>query len=619
MSSSDWSSGFDIDTNDINEEAAVRVVKTSNQTKASNESSKIKNPHSKHIKLSKVNLVELESESRLASHSPKACNSNKAKTPLNFKINRKILDIFEDIKSPPIKNTDINERCSKFKETVKAKIEKLAQDQLEVQRKSCTFKPKLINNKRSARNFEEFLSEMKKYENCKVQKVKCMKNLNRKDEKIITHSPTISKNSLRIMKGKQEAPQAVYDKLYKEKKIIRLKKDTKLESMLSFSPAVNKKSKIIKREADITQILFDDAIRRQSKKTESPNYPTTHKFTSQNSEKLLVDRFKEEFSNQTTEILGENLEVTYSELVYILDSMHFIKNDSSDQGHKHEQDCIFQAWTKISGKDAETILKSSLFDFLLSVMNYESPNKDSQHIHSDFFSFYECRHLAILSQKLQKRQTSRHMTSTPVASVPLITPQEIKQKLGKYLDLKKDSLQNKWNRLKKAQSKPEATLNLFVPKINRGPKLLLEKSFNDSDSLSSEYIKFSEEHGSKSVHRTEILYNFSKIAQEKLEQISKENFAEKNSNNYSSTPVARKKPAVKNNCEMSQVKGVSRLLTKLRTSKQNEKKGKKPRISAFVLTVDPASNIHSTDSQSLADSDKNSAFSRTSSPCSDNS
>ena len=41
MSSSDWSSGFDIDTNDINEEAAVRVVKTSNQTKASNESSKI--------------------------------------------------------------------------------------------------------------------------------------------------------------------------------------------------------------------------------------------------------------------------------------------------------------------------------------------------------------------------------------------------------------------------------------------------------------------------------------------------------------------------------------------------------------------------------------------------
>ena len=71
-------------------------------------------------------------------------------------------------------------------------------------------------------------------------------------------------------------------------------------------------------------------------------------------------------------------------------------------------------------------------------------------------------------------------------------------------------------------------------------------------------------------------------------------------NDYSSTPVARKKSAVKNNCEMSQVKGVSRLLTKLRTSKQNEKKGKKPRISALVLTVDPASNIHSTDSQSLA-------------------
>ena len=619
MSSSDWSSDYDLDTNDINEAAAVRVVKTSNQTKASNESSKIENPHTKEIKISqKICFEELGSASRLTSRSPKPCKSTEAKTPLNFKISRKILDIFEDIKSPPLKNTDITERCNKFKETVKAKIEKIAQDQLEIQRKTCTFKPKLINNKRSARNFEELLSEMKEYENSKVQKVACMKTMSRKDETMITHSPTISKNSVRIMKGKQEASHAVHDKLYKEKKLVRLKRDKNLESLLSFSPSVNKKSRIIKREADITQILFDDAIRRQSKKSESPNYKTTHKFTSQNSEKLLIERFKDEFSNQTTETLGDKSELVYTDLVHILEGLHFIKNDSSDQGHQHEHDCILQAWTKLLVPSTETIEKSSLLEFLLSVLNYNPTNKASQHIHSDFFIFYEHRHLSILSQKLQKHDPSRHMPSAALASVPVVTPCEIKRKLGKYLDPKKDSLQDKWNRLKKAQCKPEALLNLFVPKINRGPRPLLEKSFNDSDSLSSEYIKFSEEHSSKSVHRTEILYNFSKIAQEKFEQISKENYAEKNSEDYSFTPVAAKK-SVRSNCEMSQVKGVSRLLTRLRTEKIKEKQGKKPRISGLVLNIDSTSNINSIGSQSPVDSEKNSVFSRNSSLCSDRS
>ena len=116
--------------------------------------------------------------------------------------------------------------------------------------------------------------------------------------------------------------------------------------------------------------------------------------------------------------------------------------------------------------------KSSLFEFLLSVMNYETPNKDSQHIHSDFFSFYECRHLAILSQKLQKHETSRHMTSTPWPQCPVVTPQEIKPKLGKYLDPKKDSLQNKWNRLKKAQSKPEAIAQSIRSQDKQGSKAI---------------------------------------------------------------------------------------------------------------------------------------------------
>ena len=221
MSSSDWSSSIDMDLNEMNEEAAVRIVKTSNQGQFSKILQGASNHHHKDEKLSQLlKLDSLDQESRITtSYSPKASKSSLPKTPLNLKkINNKISDLFEDIKSPIPKIIDINERFYKFKEKVKAKIEKIAHDQEELEKKNCPFKPMLINNKRSTRNFGEFLQEMKTYEKCKDYKAKCLRNCVRKEKSLTTHTPALCKQSLQILTKKKELSQPVHDKLYNENK-----------------------------------------------------------------------------------------------------------------------------------------------------------------------------------------------------------------------------------------------------------------------------------------------------------------------------------------------------------------------------------------------------------------
>lgn len=593
MSGSDWSSDMELDINDINEEAAIRIVKSSNQAEISQFIKNLKKPSLNNLKF---DLEPTDPVSILTtSYSPQGSKSNNAKTPLS-QIRNNINDLFEDIKSPPRKHSDINERFSKFREKVKAKIEKIAQDQIEIQKKNCPFKPILINNKRSARNFDEFLSEMKKYEKSKFQNNMRLKNSKDKKGELVTHMPFVCKNSRKILEGKPESLQPVHDKLYNEKKLFSVKKDFKSENLLSFTPTLNMKSNCLKREANIDEILYEDAIRRQGKRSKSPEYVGPMKLISVNSEKLLADKFKEEFSACYSQLHEENLDLTYNEFVRVLEKMQFIHNDCEDLKYQMEKELVLKAWVKIAEKDSETISKSQIFDFLLAVMNY-LPTKTSQNIHREFINFYEFRHLSVISHKVERIKT-RCLTS---ASTPISS--QAKNRLENFLEI--SELQKKWKNLKDQKPQNPNQPN-FIPKIKRGPKTFLEKSFNDSDSISSEYLKFAEEQGSKSVHRTEILYNFSKLALEKAAICDK---------SLNDSPVPHKPPH-RSTCEMSQVKGVSKLLEKLRKSKREQL-----RIPGFKLKLGLPLNIHSVGTQSPVslDSHKSAVFSKQSSFGSDKS
>ena len=139
--------------------------------------------------------------------------------------------------------------------------------------------------------------------------------------------------------------------------------------------------------------------------------------------------------------------------------------------------------------------------------------------------------------------------------------------------------------------------------------------------MSSEYIKFSEESGSKSVHRTEILYNFSKIAQEKIAQMNKESQSDKSFSDHNSTPNLKKSLRKQQNSELSQVKKVSTLLSRLRKSKKPLKKYESTNSARQKQDIEMSSNIKSIESQSpvLLDSHRSVGLSKQSSFRSDKS
>ncbi|OMJ66313.1 hypothetical protein SteCoe_36877 [Stentor coeruleus] len=522
MSNSEWSSDIEVDMEELKEDATIRMVKSSNQAQFLSTLNKPLNSDLKTIEIPQMTTENTEQVSRLAtSYSPEASLGSLPKTPIKFKMNAKIMDIFDDIKSPPPKIPDINERFFKFKEKVKAKIEKMSQDQQELHKKTCTFKPKLLNNKRSARNFEEFLKEMKKFERSKDEKLNKLRTMKGKDNMIPTHAPALCKQSMKILR-KKDFVQPVHQKLYNERRLMDLKKDkSKAEPLPSFNPTVNQKSHDVKREGNINDVLYEDAVRRQKKRSISP-IEVKGKFVSEKSEQVLCDKFTREFISAVRKGFCEDKPwFTYSEFLFVLCEMDFIKNDVDDFGYYIEKDQTIKAWKEIEGVESEegkSISRQRLLDFLLAVMNYEHPSyfQDIKAIHREFISFYENRHLSIFNQKTSRIIKDREQTFTPsYLSSYSNSPSEILQKKRQFF-FPKSPQEDDRKSLKKLD------FCTFKPKIKRGPKIIIDQSFNDSDSLSSEYIRLSEDPGSKTSHRAEILYNFSKIAQERLNQRNKE-------------------------------------------------------------------------------------------------
>ena len=137
MSMSEWNSELDFDLNDINEEASIKVVKTSNLSQVSNIISQF--PKVSTTKENEVHKTEKNTKPPQKAILTKQWSlgvMHQGHPKINVKESSGPL--FEDIKSPALKNDSINERCNKFKEKVKAKIEKMSQNQQELEKKNCT-------------------------------------------------------------------------------------------------------------------------------------------------------------------------------------------------------------------------------------------------------------------------------------------------------------------------------------------------------------------------------------------------------------------------------------------------------------------------------------------------
>jgi hypothetical protein len=399
MSSSDWSD-MDLNVDLIEEDASVRIVKSSNALQVLSAISSQEKPYKD------LNINNSDQELRLSTSQSPLPSEKDEKSLVIFKVDTKIVDIFDD-KSSPTKKNDINERCFKFKEKVRAKIEKMTKDQEDDEKKHCPFRPQLLSNTKNSRNFQEFLNEMKKFDRGKDKKLVFLRN-----KKIIespaNRPPAICKNSEKIMK-KTIHPQQVHQKLYEQGRILK-KKPSKNE-VLSFSPTVNQKSHDLKRQMTVDQILYNDAIRRNNKSNQSPSF-IKEKFINPSSEQVLTEKFRKDF-RKTLEFLYPQDKVSwnFTEFLTILCELRFIHNDIDDKFYEFEKEMVLKAWNQVQ-VDCEST-KERILEFLLAVLNYEHSTADSKTkaIHREFISFYECRHWFVLNQKRRRQQ--RDMTFTP--------------------------------------------------------------------------------------------------------------------------------------------------------------------------------------------------------------
>lgn len=402
MSISDWSD-LDMNLDEIQEDASIRIVKSSTALQFI---SGIK-PNTQEAK--EDLSFKYDQTLRLSTSYSPIISNKEAKTPVNFQINTKIVDIFDDLS--PKKKNDINERCFKFKEKVRAKVEKMTKDLEESEKKDCPFRPQLLTTTKNIRKFEEFLKEMKKFDRGKEKKFIDLRSKNRK-ESGVNRPPVICKNSEKIMR-KSTHPLPVYQKLYDQGRILK-KKPEKKNEILSFSPTVNPKSHEIKRTLTVDQILYNDALRRNNKRSNSPSF-IKEKFISPSSEQVLTEKFINEFY-KTLDFLypKEKSLFNFTDFITILCELSFIHNDIDDKFYSFEKDLVSKAWSKVEN-DFEAS-KEKILEFLLAVLNYEHSSAENKikSIHREFISFYECRHWFVLNEKRNREQREhRELTFTP--------------------------------------------------------------------------------------------------------------------------------------------------------------------------------------------------------------
>lgn len=364
LQSSSSDSDLDMDTNELTENVSIQLVKSSTKaqflvnlnTLPSTQATPTSQFHKSFQKSSKSPPIFKKTSKPISSH----------------KTAHKMSDLFHSIKNPPIK-TDLNERCSQFKEKVKAKIEKMAQDQEELRKKDCPFRPQLLNNKRSARKLGEFLTEMKNFEITKDKKLvnmRCRKTQECEKLKIV--------NKIGV---KVRDSELVYEKLYNDGR------------------AVRKIGKGIGREEEGTGKNYE--------RVEVGDW-------------VLTENFKNEFFEVICNFFSEGkVEFVFDEFFRVLIELHFIRNDVCSRGHSNEISMVYKAWDWVCEETdkGEVTNVESMLEFFLEIMNYGEDSEENS-AHSEFINFYECRHWFVINKKRRKKIREKALTPNDLSYLP---------------------------------------------------------------------------------------------------------------------------------------------------------------------------------------------------------
>ena len=570
--SSSGSSDFDMDMDDVNEGAQVRVQASVQQSVVRKIEAASDDAPSE---IEEEDMDDWDDDSQALSIYKQPIveeKSNKEESQTMRKL--KFYHLFDEPTKKRTSKLDVEERFYKYKAKVNEKTQSLAKVLEEKEVEECSFKPTILN-KSKTRSVPEFLKNMKKFEERRQEKIKRIQDEEEKEivEQTKKSKPKLCKKSILLASKNAKNSEESLDKLSKAKLQSNPLVDTN-----SYKPTVNLRSQELYREKSIDKILYEDALRRASKTIAEEN-SAPELAISYRSERVLLEKFKREYSELFSYLDPEGSKtLNYIKFTTILCNMNYISQSSSRL--TQERQLAIKIWALLGGEKSGFVGFKNLQTMLMCIMNYKDPSVPEHteepglgkmikgvfcvsqaeviKIHQYFFLLYS-----------ERNNFSPAPVDNSLDEISITEPR--KKHDTKHEDMlihEKGKLQEKWESIRQQRLLEETSGCTFHPKIKRGPKTL--SSCSDlNDSTASQYSLYSESM-SQTQKRTDILHDYSKIFNQQRYNSSKNYQDSKSINQVKSCTF---KPKIVKRIKVDEVpeaKGVRQLISRLRKSRKNK-------------------------------------------------
>ena len=149
---------------------------------------------------------------------------------------------------------------------------------------------------------------------------------------------------------------------------------------LTFQPRLESRSRNLKRNEDVQEILYRDALRRQTKSVENlrkRQAPQQKKFMNENSKRLLAHKLIKEFEQESEKYFGEFQEhrFNYLQMSEFLKLLRFVSTceDVNNPYFIHERTLLYDMWVLLKGDKFKGINERNLLVMLLAVLGLNFP------------------------------------------------------------------------------------------------------------------------------------------------------------------------------------------------------------------------------------------------------
>lgn len=444
--------------------------------------------------------------------------------------------------TPKTTGKEFDNRSEELKIKIEKRFGKFVEDLNEKDMEECFFIP---NKERvqgrpptSPRVLTERLS---------IRETKCKEPKGTPEK--LTFTPELCKKSKKLAKKNSDEPR--FESLHRNYKSRSSKDLTKVDVHTTeimqtqitilqptpqepLCPIVNSRSKNMLRLGQFGE-TYSPNIRKSS---HVQNY-VKNVSMSQNSEKVLIDKFSKEFYG----ILEESdSEISYAHFMVILREMKFVLDGEKTEG---EKEAVVKMWKEVS--NGEWVGVEELLMFLMAIMRYKphlfyknSPNliaeEESDRIHKKYLLFYSNR-LSVIN-KSNKNQSFRH--TYDFSFKPVINKNLSDEKFGKVEDrlieklnqnaIKKEKLKDQYLKIKENEC-------TFQPKV---ASKFMKKSGKETQkaTIAKEYLAIAEGNSD----RNEALYSLAFVEKERKKNEEAKKKQERELDNCTFSPRVINRP-----------------------------------------------------------------------------